>query len=160
MAITDDYSKTTWINGSSPAINETNLNKIEQGIYDNREYIQILNTNIQTVDAKNSYTTNEEVIGTWITGETLYRRLYKITSGLPAAKTQGSLDVSECNIKQCTRCEGWETTSNYQYIPMTYWFGSDSRNYMFCTNRTTVTYYYSWLPTELYILLEYTKNSS
>lgn len=28
------YTKTNWVNGSSPAINATNLNKIEQGIYD------------------------------------------------------------------------------------------------------------------------------
>lgn len=28
------YSKTTWINGASPAINATNLNKIETGIYE------------------------------------------------------------------------------------------------------------------------------
>ena len=28
------YSKTTWTNGTAPAINATNLNKIEQGIYD------------------------------------------------------------------------------------------------------------------------------
>lgn len=27
------YSKTEWINGASPAINSTNLNKIEEGIY-------------------------------------------------------------------------------------------------------------------------------
>ncbi len=27
------YSKTTWVNGSSPAINATNLNKIEDGIF-------------------------------------------------------------------------------------------------------------------------------
>jgi hypothetical protein len=28
------YIKTVWVNGVSPAINDTNLNKIEQGIYD------------------------------------------------------------------------------------------------------------------------------
>ena len=28
------YTKTTWVNDTSPAINATNLNKIEQGIYD------------------------------------------------------------------------------------------------------------------------------
>ncbi len=28
------YTKTNWSNGEAPAINETNLNKIEQGIYD------------------------------------------------------------------------------------------------------------------------------
>ena len=26
------YSKTTWVNGTTPALNETNLNKIEVGI--------------------------------------------------------------------------------------------------------------------------------
>ena len=29
------YTKTTWVNGQAPAINAANLNKIEQGIYDN-----------------------------------------------------------------------------------------------------------------------------
>jgi len=28
------YTKTTWVNNQPPAINETNLNKIETGIYD------------------------------------------------------------------------------------------------------------------------------
>lgn len=28
------YTKTTWVNGTAPAINDTNLNKIEQGIFD------------------------------------------------------------------------------------------------------------------------------
>jgi hypothetical protein len=28
------YTKTTWVNDTTPAINATNLNKIEQGIYD------------------------------------------------------------------------------------------------------------------------------
>jgi len=33
------YTKTTWVNGTSPAISDTNLNKIEQGIYDAHEAI-------------------------------------------------------------------------------------------------------------------------
>lgn len=28
------YTKTTWVNGTTPAVNATNLNKIEQGIAD------------------------------------------------------------------------------------------------------------------------------
>ena len=31
------YTKTTWVNNSAPAISAENLNKIEQGIYDNAE---------------------------------------------------------------------------------------------------------------------------
>ena len=34
-----DYSKTTWANGVSPAINATNLNKLEQGVVDNAKII-------------------------------------------------------------------------------------------------------------------------
>ena len=33
------YTKTQWTNDTAPAINETNLNKIEQGIYDNDSHI-------------------------------------------------------------------------------------------------------------------------
>ena len=33
------YTKTNWVNGSSPAINATNLNKIENGIYNNADAI-------------------------------------------------------------------------------------------------------------------------
>ncbi|MBQ2527536.1 MAG: hypothetical protein II544_02170 [Spirochaetales bacterium] len=29
------YSKTVWVNDNAPALNATNLNKIENGIYDN-----------------------------------------------------------------------------------------------------------------------------
>lgn len=31
------YTKTTWVNNSAPAISADNLNKIENGIYDNAE---------------------------------------------------------------------------------------------------------------------------
>ena len=34
-----NYSKTTWVNGASPAISSTTLNKIEQGIADNAKII-------------------------------------------------------------------------------------------------------------------------
>ena len=40
------YTKTQWTNDTAPAINETNLNKIEQGIYDNDSAITTINTNI------------------------------------------------------------------------------------------------------------------
>ena len=38
------YSKTTWVNDAPPAINASNLNKIEQGIYDNDSAIATLNS--------------------------------------------------------------------------------------------------------------------
>jgi len=44
------YNKTVWNNGSTPPINAANLNKIEQGIYDN---------SINKADASNTYTKTE-----------------------------------------------------------------------------------------------------
>lgn len=37
------YTKTNWVNDSTPAINADNLNKIEQGIYDNSIKIDVIN---------------------------------------------------------------------------------------------------------------------
>jgi hypothetical protein len=42
MATLPDYTRTSWVNDSAPAINASNLNKIENGIYDATEAIQVL----------------------------------------------------------------------------------------------------------------------
>jgi hypothetical protein len=56
------YTKTTWVNGSAPAINATNLNKIEQGIADaGPALIQTL-----TADDMTLYTTgNPDTDNNW-----------------------------------------------------------------------------------------------
>ena len=36
------YSKTVWVNDNAPALNATNLNKIENGIYNNAENVDDL----------------------------------------------------------------------------------------------------------------------
>ena len=36
------YSKTVWVNDNAPALNATNLNKIETGIYNNAEAVDDL----------------------------------------------------------------------------------------------------------------------
>jgi hypothetical protein len=48
------YTKTTWVNGQTP-INETNLNHIEQGIYDNDQAI----SGINVPEVKTSNTTSD-----------------------------------------------------------------------------------------------------
>lgn len=57
------YTKTQWNNDTAPAINETNLNKIEQGIYDNDSHIGDLSdlettTNTDLVSAINENVDN------------------------------------------------------------------------------------------------------
>lgn len=38
------YEKTIWVNDNEPSINEDNLNKIEEGIYDAHKAIESLTT--------------------------------------------------------------------------------------------------------------------
>jgi len=40
------YTKTTWTNGGAPAINETNLNKQETGIYEAHSAISSVQTQV------------------------------------------------------------------------------------------------------------------
>lgn len=47
MAI--NYSKTTFVNGSSPPLNATNLNKMEQGIKDACDGVDSLDTTVTTM---------------------------------------------------------------------------------------------------------------
>ena len=46
------YTKTNWVNGSAPPISAENLNKIEQGIYDNDSQIGVVDAKVDAVDAK------------------------------------------------------------------------------------------------------------
>lgn len=82
------YNKTVWVNDSVPAINETNLNKIEQGIYEAHNNIGDL-SNLNTTNKSNlvealnetntnsknmgMYSSEETIIGTWF-GKPQYRK--------------------------------------------------------------------------------------
>ena len=46
------YTKTTWTDGAPPAINATNLNKIENGIYENSIDIALAGSNIYTLSER------------------------------------------------------------------------------------------------------------
>lgn len=63
------YVKTNWVNDSAPAINAANLNKIEQGIYDNADDVATLQgkTNFRIEEASSSSITVAGNSGTWQT---------------------------------------------------------------------------------------------
>lgn len=58
------YIKTNWIINKTP-INADNLNKIENQ----------LGTNTNDINALNTYSTSEQIIGTWINGKPIYRKV-------------------------------------------------------------------------------------
>lgn len=110
------YIKTEWHNDSVPAINEGNLNKIEQGIYDADERSINNETNIgdltqlnttnksNIVNAinevnqndinKGTYSTTEQKIGIWLDGKPIYKKTIVVNSltGSAAFYTDTSID--------------------------------------------------------------------
>lgn len=61
------YTKTNWVNDSAPAINATNLNKIEQGIADNAAVLDGIHGS-QSANYRGSYTVGNLTV---ITGNAL-----------------------------------------------------------------------------------------
>jgi hypothetical protein len=53
------YSKTVWVNDNAPALNATNLNKIENGIYDNAENVDDLLEGLINLDTTASTGTTD-----------------------------------------------------------------------------------------------------
>lgn len=46
------YTKTVWVDGAPPAVNATNLNKIEKGIYENSIDVALADNNIHTLSER------------------------------------------------------------------------------------------------------------
>lgn len=148
------YTKTNWSNNGAPPLSAANLNKIEQGIYD---CDALATTTATTLSNNINYSTSEVAIGTWIDGKTIYRKVYKITSGLPGVDTVGTVNVSDLSIDRCISLRGWTYSTTFGYIDM--YFYNTYFNMMHLTGNTQINYKYHWDTTELYIIIEYTKTS-
>ena len=70
------YTKTNWVNDSVPAINASNLNKIEQGIYDNAfESGSNANGNYTKFNDGSLIQWGEDIFGTSGTSTDSYKRI-------------------------------------------------------------------------------------
>lgn len=73
--------------GKTPMSSE-NLNKVQNDLLEE----------IQKVDSKIVYSTEEQVVGTWIDGKPLYRKTIKITDTTSNAWTEFSHNISDIDI--------------------------------------------------------------
>jgi hypothetical protein len=88
------YVKTNWENGVTP-INAINLNNIENGIESNDE-------SITTLSERDNYSTDEQLVGKWVDGSNLYRRVYsKSATYSSTTVTLGTLDTN-CRVRFAT----------------------------------------------------------
>lgn len=91
------YTKTEWQNGASgnTPINATNLNNIENGVATN-------DMNITALYERDNYSTDEQLVGKWVDGSDLFRRVYtKSDTYSTKTITIGTLDTN-CRVRFAT----------------------------------------------------------
>lgn len=101
------YTKTTWENlpSTNTPINATNLNKIENGIYDNSN----------SIDALIEYSTQETVIGKWINGKPIYRAY--ITGNVGTSSASGIIyQTVLSNVDEIISWNGRVTLGNIKFV--------------------------------------------
>ena len=110
------------------------------------------------LDANNfNYSTNEIAVGKWIDGKVIYRKVYKITSGI-SANVELTLNVSSLNINRLIKLEGFTYSSEFGHINLNFFNGDHNHMFYNMNNDKKVHYQYHWNTSEVYIILEYTKN--
>lgn len=89
------YQPTTWNNNESP-INADNLNKIEQGIKEAHDNIDVINAKIGDLE-KEIYSTEEvKTNKIWIDDKPIYRKVFNGT--LPTGTGNNSFTISNSKI--------------------------------------------------------------
>lgn len=126
--------------------------------------------NISLASNANEYSTTETVIGTWIDGKPLYRKVIKVTS-IDSANNNCDIPISISNLNEIVNIGGTTKLSGMNtYKPITVIY-TDSSNavgshYSFSVYAITNSYislsYGNWWKTifdKAYIILEYTKTT-
>lgn len=110
----------------------------------------------------NVYSTEETVIGTWIDGKPIYRKVFETTSA-SSASSFTTIDVSELNIDSAVRGFGVCTTSDGvdQFIN-TVGSVADAYSFIDLQNKTTLRYKTTMSASfnrPIILILEYTKTT-
>ncbi len=103
------YSKTVWVNDNAPALNAVNLNKIENGIYDNANDIAelpVLVVDCGTVSSLPVTISNNDITEDMVA--------MKATLGTPSAQTSDwTVDTAEGSLTISGTVSGSTTLTLY-----------------------------------------------
>ena len=121
-------------------------------------------TPYQELDNKEHYTTSEQVIGTWVDGKKLYRKVVKYTNSSTIGSSSGITNISIAhgvsNIGQVTKCD-IAKAGNYIFTTL----GGSGVSYGTCVtqvNNTNINLRIindTWASSTWYFTLEYTKTT-
>lgn len=129
---------------------------------DNTKIYDFLDELVGSLNKKDTYSTEEQVIGTWVDGKTLYRRVFE-TGALPnAAIISSATDLSVTNTIVRVECYA---KNDSVFVPLSYASRSGSDNVSFNVSINSDTNCYqltfgtasdkrTWTG---YVIIEYTK---
>lgn len=149
------YTKTNWNNDTAPAINEDNLNKIENGIYDAHQDIDNLNNDFNKIKI---YNEEEQIIGEF-KNKALYRKVIITTTA--ASINNWKTLTSGLNASEILKVDGYYSENSNENKILPYSTGTNSM--YFQLNKTNhelqeAHTFSSANSKEICIILEYTKN--
>ena len=178
IVVSVDYIKTTYgYNAITTGVTSSNSSNFSFGFYDdkhlaqtwatygslahNMSHITVTGIRDRVSDAEknfNKYSTTEEVVGTWIDGKPLYRKVVKgnITA------TDQTLFVVNANIDTMVFISGYDCPDGTYYFPFNYaQTGSTYKSIFYKKDTDTIEFRSnSYNPGEVYVVvLEYTKTT-
>lgn len=102
----------------------------------------------------NIYSTEETVIGTWVDGKPIYRKVIIINNPNIGTSTY---NIQELNIDELIHSDGNEKNANSNYhIPIMYYINYNQGNW-YWINQGILEYTINWEATSIKFTLEYTK---
>jgi hypothetical protein len=135
---------TTGSNGLMSGADKTKLNGIDK----------------TKLDGLLNYSTTEEVVGTWINGKPLYRRVINIAS---PQTSNADYDIVANNMDKCVRIYGYAYSSDYGTHPIPQTDSASSFSVVFIKNdNKTLRGRFSLggnPPNNVYVVVEYTKTT-
>lgn len=139
------YRQHTWIDGSAPALSALNLNEMEEGLA-----VSVASTN---------YSTTEQVIGTWIDGKPLYRKVIAVETSTVThnANTTINVPLSSLPVGKIVRFDCLLTGNNTvnqevnKYIVPERYDRTNDRLTLYCEA--------TYSTNSIHVILEYTKST-
>lgn len=108
-----------------------------------------------TVQAEENYSTEEQVIGTWIDGKPLYRKVLNVGHNIPINHS-----VAELNINKCIKCDGF--SANYGNLPNITQYTDYTTTLVYSASSKTIQVRkgnYVTIDDDIFVIIEYTKTT-
>lgn len=146
--------------------NEKTLQEYNTRLRENNSNLNTILTMINSLSGEGgeemiNYSTEEQIIGTWVDGKLLYRKVYEMTT-IPTTNTD-LIDIIDLNIDNLIKFWGTAKTSTGHIYPIPLTDSSSNYNVMFIraleSIRGRATLGSGGKFTNVIIVLEYTKTT-